>query len=174
VKTVYTYGHPKPELISPDNWNMDLHYLDRPMRGMVNLTSLHYRTNVELYPKWQAFLRAQQPKTVVFWGQDGHFLHPRGRRILSQGAPEIEMHRLNSDHFAVEDSLDYIVEKMNGVSQMNERPVRAVCEGRHYEDDCDEAKVTSRQYRDERRARAEANQEQSSLGQISETGPRGQ
>jgi hypothetical protein len=30
MKTVYTYGHPKPELISPDNWNMDLHYLDRP------------------------------------------------------------------------------------------------------------------------------------------------
>jgi pimeloyl-ACP methyl ester carboxylesterase len=27
VKLVYTHGHPRPELISPDNWNMDLHYL---------------------------------------------------------------------------------------------------------------------------------------------------
>jgi hypothetical protein len=62
------------------------------------------------------------------------------------------MHRLNSDHFAVEDSLDYIVEKDEGrFTKKNERPVRAVCGGRHYEDDCDEAKVTSRQYRDERR-----------------------
>ena len=30
VKLVYTHGHRRPELISPDNWNMDLHYLDRP------------------------------------------------------------------------------------------------------------------------------------------------
>jgi hypothetical protein len=29
IKRVYTHGHPRPELISPDNWNMDLHYLDR-------------------------------------------------------------------------------------------------------------------------------------------------
>jgi hypothetical protein len=43
--------------------------------------------------------------------------------MLSQGAPEIEMHRLNSDHFAVEDSLDYIVEKIKGVSK-NERKTR--------------------------------------------------
>jgi pimeloyl-ACP methyl ester carboxylesterase len=30
VKTVYTHGHRRPELISPDNWNMDLYFLGRP------------------------------------------------------------------------------------------------------------------------------------------------
>ena len=37
VKLVHTHGHPRPELISPDNWNMDLHYLDRPNARRVQL-----------------------------------------------------------------------------------------------------------------------------------------
>ena len=56
VKQVYTHGHPRPELISPDNWNMDLHYLDRPDARRVQLDFFYdYRTNVQLYPQWQAF-----------------------------------------------------------------------------------------------------------------------
>src|SRR5262249_46653338 len=30
VKLVYTHGHRDPEQISPDNWNMDLYFLERP------------------------------------------------------------------------------------------------------------------------------------------------
>ena len=117
VKLVYTHGHPKPELISPDNWNMDLHYLDRPNARRVQLDFFYdYRTNVELYPKWQAFLRAQQPKTIIFWGQDDIFFTREGGESYLKDLPNAEMHRLNSGHFAVEDSLDYIVEKMKAFS----------------------------------------------------------
>jgi hypothetical protein len=117
VETVYTYGHPKPELISGDNWNMDLHYLDRPMRGVVNLTSLRLPHQRRTLSEVAGVPQGAATEDGRFLGSGRHFLHPRGRRILSQGAPEIEMHRLNSDHFAVEDSLDYIVEKVKGVSQ---------------------------------------------------------
>jgi hypothetical protein len=37
-----------------------------------------YRTNVTLYPKWQSFLREQQPKTLNSWGQDDIFFTPEG------------------------------------------------------------------------------------------------
>jgi hypothetical protein len=30
VKVVYTTGHPDPQLISPDSWNMDNHFMERP------------------------------------------------------------------------------------------------------------------------------------------------
>ena len=30
VKLVYTHGHRDLDQISPDNWNMDLHFLERP------------------------------------------------------------------------------------------------------------------------------------------------
>ena len=113
VKLVYTHGHPTPELISPDNWNMDLHYLDRPNARRVQLDFFYdYRTNVDLYPKWQAFLRERQPPTIIFWGQDDIFFTREGGESYLKDLPRAEMHRLNSGHFAVEDCLATIVDKM--------------------------------------------------------------
>jgi pimeloyl-ACP methyl ester carboxylesterase len=113
IRQVYLRGHPRPELISPDNWNMDLHSLDRPGARRVQLDLFYdYRTNVQLYPQWQAFLRQQQPKAIIFWGQNDIFFTPQGGESYLRDLPNAEMHRLNSGHFAVEDSLRYIVEKM--------------------------------------------------------------
>jgi len=109
VKLAYTHGHANPELISPDNWNMDLHYLNRPNAHRVQLDLFYdYRTNVELYPKWQALLREQQPKTIIFWGQNDLFFTREGGESYSKDLPNAEIHRLNSGHFAVEDCLDTI------------------------------------------------------------------
>ena len=113
VKVVYTTGHPNPELISPDNWNMDNHFMERPNAKRVQLDFFYdYRTNVELYPGWQAFLRKHQPKTIIFWGQGDIFFTPEGGDAYLKDLPQAEMHRLNSGHFAVEDCLSFIVEKM--------------------------------------------------------------
>ena len=113
VKQVYLHGHPRPELISPDNWNMDIHCLERPNAHRVQLDLFYdYRTNVQLYPQWQAFLRKTQPKTIVFWGQDDIFFTREGGEAYLKDLPNAEMHRLQSGHFAVEDSLPYIVEQM--------------------------------------------------------------
>ena len=104
----YTHGHPT-ELIRPDNWNMDLHYLDRPNARCVQLDFFYdYRTNVLLYPQWQTFLRERQPKTIIFWGQDDIFFTREGGESYLKDLkdlPSAEMHRLNSGHFAVEDLL---------------------------------------------------------------------
>lgn len=113
VKEIYLHGHPQPELISPDNWNMDLHYLERPKARQVQLDFFYdYRTNVELYPAWQAFLRQRQPRTIIFWGQNDIFFTREGGEAFLQDLPGAELHRLDSGHFAVEDSLPFIVEKM--------------------------------------------------------------
>jgi pimeloyl-ACP methyl ester carboxylesterase len=113
VKTIYLHGHPNPEKISPDNWNMDVHYLERPNAKRVQLDFFYdYRTNVELYPQWQAFLRARQPKTIIFWGQEDIFFTRDGGESFLKDLPNAEMHRLDSGHFAVEDSLSFIVERM--------------------------------------------------------------
>lgn len=113
VKLVYTHGHSDPELISPDNWNMDVHYLDRPNARRIQLDFFYdYRTNVQLYPKWQAFLKKHQPRTIIFWGQDDIFFTREGGEAYLKDLPKAEMHRLKSGHFAVEDSLPFISERM--------------------------------------------------------------
>jgi pimeloyl-ACP methyl ester carboxylesterase len=112
LKAIYTHGHPKPESISPDNWNMDMHFLERANAKQVQLDFFYdYRTNVALYPAWQKFLRDRQPKTIIFWGQDDIFFTKEGGESFLKDLPKAEMHRLNSGHFAVEDSLEYIVSK---------------------------------------------------------------
>src|SRR5215468_4634280 len=128
VKVVYTTGHPNPELISPDNWNMDNHFMERPNAKRVQLDFFYdYRTNVELYPKWQAFLRKHQPKTIIFWGQGDIFFTKEGGEYYLNDLPHAEIHRLNSGHFAVEDSLTYIAEKMKAFygRMLNEKRVDA-------------------------------------------------
>ena len=110
VKLVYTHGHRNPAQISPDNWNMDLHFLERPGARKVHLDLLYdYRTNVALYPQWQAFLRERRPKTLIVWGENDLFFTPEGARAYLRDLPEAELHMLDSGHFAVEDALDEIV-----------------------------------------------------------------
>jgi len=109
IKSVYLHGHKQPELISPDNWNMDFRFMERPRARQVQMEFFYdYRTNVVLYPKWQEFLRSRQPKTLIFWGQDDIFFTREGGEAYLQDVPAAEMHRLDSGHFAVEDCLEYI------------------------------------------------------------------
>lgn len=114
IKSIYLHGHKKPELISPDNWNMDFRYMERPQARRVQLDFFYdYRTNVALYPKWQEFLRSRQPKTIIFWGQDDIFFTREGGEAYLRDLPQAEMHRLDSGHFAVEDCLDYIAKNIH-------------------------------------------------------------
>jgi pimeloyl-ACP methyl ester carboxylesterase len=120
IKQIYLHGHRQPELVSPDNWNMDVHLLERPNAPRVHLDLFYdYRTNVRLYPQWQEFLRKQQPKTLIFWGQNDMFFTREGGDAYLQDLPQAEMHRLDSGHFAVEDSLDAIAEGMIAFHQKN-------------------------------------------------------
>jgi pimeloyl-ACP methyl ester carboxylesterase len=113
IRMVYLHGHKDPDAISPDNWNMDFRFMERPGARAVQMDFFYdYRTNVDLYPQWQQFLRARQPKTIIFWGQDDIFFTPEGGEHYLKDLPKAEMHRLESGHFAVEDSLDYIARKI--------------------------------------------------------------
>jgi len=113
IRMVYQHGHRDPARISPDNWNMDAHLMQRPGARRLNLDLFYdYRTNVALYPQWQELLRKRQPKTLIFWGQDDIFFTREGGEAYLQDLPQAEMHRLASGHFAVEDNLDAIAQAM--------------------------------------------------------------
>jgi pimeloyl-ACP methyl ester carboxylesterase len=56
----------------------------------------------------QRFLRERRPKTLIFWGQNDIFFTREGGEAYLRDLPDAEMHRLDSGHFAVEDSLNGI------------------------------------------------------------------
>lgn len=113
IRQAYLYGHKNPEVISPDNWNMDFRFMERPNARRVQMDLFYdYRTNVTLYPKWQKFLRDRQPKSLIFWGQNNMFFTREGGEAYLKDHPNAEMHRLDSGHFAVEDCLGEITSKI--------------------------------------------------------------
>jgi len=131
IKGIYLHGARRPELISPDNWESDFGFMQRPHAIRINLDLFYdYRTNVPLYSEWQAFLRKRQPKTIIFWGQNDIFFTPAGGEAYLGDLPKAEMHRLDAGHFAVEDHLDYIArnsirfhaEEVAGTRAMSPRP----------------------------------------------------
>lgn len=109
VKAIYLHGAKRPELVSPDAWESDVAFLQRPHAERLHLDLFYdYRTNVPLYPQWQAFMRERQPKTLILWGQGDMFFTPEGGEAYLADLPDAEMHRLEAGHFAVEEHLDYV------------------------------------------------------------------
>lgn len=113
IRTIYLHGARRPELISPDNWESDIAFTQRPHNVRLNLDLFYdYRTNVPLYPEWQRFLRERQPRTLIFWGQEDLFFTPAGGEAYLADLPGAEIHRLAAGHFAVEEHLEYIASNM--------------------------------------------------------------
>ena len=113
IKQIYLAGHPKPELISPDGWNMDAALLARPNQRRIQLDLFHdYRTNIARYPEWQEFLKTRQPPTLILWGQGDMLFTPAGGEAYLRDLPRAEIHRLDAGHFATEDCAPAIAEKM--------------------------------------------------------------
>lgn len=109
IRTIYLHGARRPERVSPDAWESDIALLRRPNAERLHLDLFYdYRTNVPLYPRWQAFLRDRQPETIIFWGQSDIFFTREGGEAYLADLPNAEMHRLDAGHFAVEDHLEYI------------------------------------------------------------------
>jgi pimeloyl-ACP methyl ester carboxylesterase len=108
---VYLGGAGHPELIAPESYQSDAASVAGPTNLRIQLDLFYdYRHNPELYPVWQKFLRDNQPKTVIFWGQHDPFFSPEGGEAFLQDLPGAEMHRLNAGHFATEDNLPYIAD----------------------------------------------------------------
>jgi len=103
TKWQYTHGVPDTTLLSPDSWTMDQARLDRPGNQEIQLDLFYdYRTNIPLYPEWQAYFREHQPPTLVVWGKNDQIFVVDGAGPYKRELPEAEMHLIDTGHFALE------------------------------------------------------------------------
>lgn len=124
IKAIYLHGASRPELVSPDNWLSDFGFIERPNVIRLNLDLFYdYRTNVDLYDEWQAFMRENKPRTIIFWGQKDIFFTPEGGEAYLRDLPDAEIHRLDAGHFAVEDHLEYISRYIKHFYDQNVAPL---------------------------------------------------
>ena len=109
TKWQYTNGVQNPETISPDNWNMDQPFLDRPGNVEIQLALFYsYGTNPPLYPQWQEYFRKYQPPTLIVWGKNDYIFPAEGAYPYKRDLKDIEFHLLDTGHFALEEEGDAI------------------------------------------------------------------
>jgi pimeloyl-ACP methyl ester carboxylesterase len=115
TRNQYEGGAGEVELIAPDGWTLDQHFLDLPGRTRPQLDlAFDYRTNVELYPRWQAWLREHQPPVLITWGRNDIFFAESGARAYLRDVPDAELHLLDTGHFALEERLPEIAPLIAG------------------------------------------------------------
>lgn len=113
IETFHRHGHRKAERLNPDAWMIDNQLLARPGAREALLDLLYDdRNNTALYPVWQRFLADRQPPALILWGQGDLVLNPAGGEAYLTALPDAELHRLESGHFALEDSLEDISDAM--------------------------------------------------------------
>lgn len=92
-----------PELLSPDGYELDIAYMARPGAEDIQLDLIRdYRTNVALYPEFQAYFRAHRPPLLAAWGRHDPAFIPAGAKAYKRDLPEAEVHLLDAGHFALE------------------------------------------------------------------------
>jgi pimeloyl-ACP methyl ester carboxylesterase len=102
TRAQYVEGVADPESLSPDLWTLDQHFLDLPGRDRVMLDLFYdYRSNVALYPAWQAYLRERQPATLIAWGANDQYFVAEGARAYLTDVRNAELHLLDTGHFAL-------------------------------------------------------------------------
>ena len=94
----------RAERMSPDTWTHDLVLLTTAQDRRIQVQLLQdYQSNIDAYATWQAFLRKQQPPTLIVWGKNDQAFLPAGAEAYLRDLPNAELQFLDAGHFAVEE-----------------------------------------------------------------------
>ena len=95
---------PNPDHYDPDTWTDEVAFLTRPGEDRIQEDLFYdYRTNVESYPKWQAYMRQHQPPMLVMWGKYDPSFTVAGAAGYQRDLPKAEVHLLDAGHFAMDE-----------------------------------------------------------------------
>ncbi len=114
VRWQYVHGVPDPSLVSPDGSALDSYYLSRPGADEAQLDLfLDYRSNVALYPAFQAYFRDRRPPLLAVWGRNDPFFIPPGAEAYKRDIPDAVVRFLDTGHFALETHADEIAQEIH-------------------------------------------------------------
>jgi len=99
----YTHGVADPTAVSPDGYSLDNFYLGRPGADDVQLDLMgDYKSNIALYPTFQAYFRTHKPPFLAVWGRHDPFFLPPGAEAFRRDIPSAIVQFFDTGHFALE------------------------------------------------------------------------
>jgi pimeloyl-ACP methyl ester carboxylesterase len=105
----YHEGVSDKSLIAPETYTLDQYFLDRPGNIEIQLDLVKdYRTNIALYPEFQAYFRTQKPNFLAVWGNKDPYFLPAGAEAFKRDNPNATVKFYNTGHFALETNISEI------------------------------------------------------------------
>ena len=109
TRTRHVGNDPNVERYDPDLWTDEFAFLNQPGQADIQSDLFYdYRTNVDAYPKWQAWMREKQPRLLVIWGKYDLSFDLSEPEAYRRDVPNAEVHVLDAGHFALDTAADQI------------------------------------------------------------------
>lgn len=118
TKTRHVGDDPNTELYDPNLWTDEFYFLSAPGQAQIQSDLFYdYRTNVDAYPKWQAWMQKMQPRLLVIWGKHDLSFDIGEPERYRKDVPKAEVHVLDAGHFALDTKANEIAEFVNKFMQ---------------------------------------------------------
>ena len=115
TRTRHVGGDPDVERYNPDLWTDEFAFLSQPGQADIQAELFYdYRTNVDAYPKWQAWMREKRPRLLVLWGKYDPSFDISEPEAYRRDVPSAEVHILDAGHFALDTAADDIAARVRG------------------------------------------------------------
>jgi pimeloyl-ACP methyl ester carboxylesterase len=106
---------PNVERYDPDLWTDEFAYLSQPGQADIQSDLFYdYRTNVDSYPKWQAWMARNHPRLLVLWGKYDPSFDLSEPEAYRRDVPSAQIHVLEAGHFALDTAADEIAGLVRG------------------------------------------------------------
>jgi pimeloyl-ACP methyl ester carboxylesterase len=115
AKARHAGNDPNAERHDPDLWTDEFYFLNQPGQADIQSDLFYdYRTNVDAYPRWQAWMREKQPHLLVIWGEYESSFDPSEPEAYRRDVPKAEVHIVDGGHFALDTAPDEIAQLVRG------------------------------------------------------------
>jgi pimeloyl-ACP methyl ester carboxylesterase len=109
TRTRHIGNDPNLDRYDPDLWTDEYAFLSQPGQADIQTDLFYdYRTNVESYTKWQAWMREKQPRLLVVWGKHDPSFDISEPAAYRRDVPKADIHVLDAGHFALDTKADEI------------------------------------------------------------------
>ncbi|SDH81732.1 Pimeloyl-ACP methyl ester carboxylesterase [Vibrio xiamenensis] len=109
IKSQYLTGVSDKSLVSPDGYTLEGMHVQKPGNADIQLDLvLDYASNVENYPRFQAYFRKYQPALLAVWGSNDPYFLPAGAEAWKRDLPNADIRFFDTGHFALETHADEI------------------------------------------------------------------
>jgi len=113
TRTCHVGNDPNEDRYDPDLWADEFSFLNQSGQTDIQCDLFYdYRTNIDSYPKWQAWMRERQPQLLVIWGKYDPSFDISEPEAYRGEVPNAEVHVLDAGHFALDTKADEIAALM--------------------------------------------------------------